>query len=183
MYPLKQPCFDTKVRSCFTVINSTSSFALAQCATMKSHSMTLTIALIGNHAATVEEQWACMTAFARSVHYGIHCLVLVFHSQPHSLCFGTVGVLVRDCFQTKAAVSRARLACWNKACCVGGMSPETWGHGWTWASLLHSQSAHHSSYCTWVLSSARVVAYEVSQMWGCLGLGWWRWRYQWPQER
>ena len=60
-------------------------------------------------------------AFARSVQTGTHWLVLVFHSQPQSLGFGMVGILESDCFQIKAAAERARLACWNKACWVGGI--------------------------------------------------------------
>ena len=60
-------------------------------------------------------------AFARSVQTGTHWLVLVFHSQPQSLGFGMLGILESDCFQIKAAAKRARLACWNKACWVGGI--------------------------------------------------------------
>ena len=56
MDPLKQPRIETKERSGFTVIISAAPFALTQCGTMKSCSMTLTVALTGNHTATVEEQ-------------------------------------------------------------------------------------------------------------------------------
>ena len=32
-----------------------------------------------------------------------------------------LGILESDCFQIQAAAKRARLACWNKACWVGGI--------------------------------------------------------------
>ena len=75
--------------------------------------------------ATTQPQWrssehAWLTS-ARSVQNGTHWLVLVFHSQPQSLGFGISGILESDCFQIKAAAKRARLACWNKACWVGGI--------------------------------------------------------------
>ena len=70
--------------------------------------------------ATTQPQWrinehALLTS-SRSVQYGTHTLVLAFHSQPHSLGSGILGALERDCFQTNAAVCRARFPCWNKAC-------------------------------------------------------------------
>ena len=74
---------------------------------------------------TVQPQWSSSEhpwlTSDRSVQYGTHSLVLVFQSQPHSPGFGISGVLERDCFQIKAAASRARLMCWNKAFLVGGM--------------------------------------------------------------
>ena len=75
--------------------------------------------------ATTQPQWrisehALLTS-SRSVQYGTHTLVLAFHSQPHSLGSGIWGILERDCFQTKAAVCRARFPCWNKACWVRGI--------------------------------------------------------------
>ena len=75
--------------------------------------------------ATLQPQWrssehAWLTS-DRSVQYGTHSFVLVFHSQPISLGFGISGVLERSCFQIKAATSRARLICLNKAFLVGGM--------------------------------------------------------------
>ena len=108
------------INSAFFVIICATSFALAQTATSESSSVAVTVSLTCNTTATVEEQRACL-ADDRSVQYGTHSFVLVFHSQPHSLGFGISGVLERDCFQIKAATSRARLICWNKAFLVGGM--------------------------------------------------------------
>ena len=84
----------------------------------------------------------------RSVQYGTHSFVLVFHSQPHSLGFGISGVLERDCFQIKAATSRARLICWNKAFLVGGMEYrdfKLW-ENMSFASLHHLPTLHYSYY-------------------------------------
>ena len=48
-----------------------------------------------------------------------HAVVLLFHSQPHSLGLGISGFLDRDCFHINAAGNSERFACWNNACCVG----------------------------------------------------------------
>ena len=74
---------------------------------------------------TKQPQWSNsehpLLASGRLVQYGTHALVLSFHSQPHSLGFGMLEVLNRDCFQTKAAMSNAHFVCWNNACWVCGM--------------------------------------------------------------
>ena len=57
----------------------------------------------------------------------ISCQMNTFYGNfpPHCLTIGWTflisGVLERDCFQIKAATSRACLICWNKASLVGGM--------------------------------------------------------------
>ena len=65
--------------------------------------------------ATLQPQWRSSEhdwlTFDRSIQYGTHYVVLVFHSQPHSLGFGIYGVLERECFMIKAATSRAPLIC------------------------------------------------------------------------
>ena len=77
--------------------------------------------------ATEQPQWSSIEypwlASGKSVQNGTHAVVLLFHSQPHSLGLGISGLLDRDCFHIglNAAVSSERFAGWNDACCVGGI--------------------------------------------------------------
>ena len=65
--------------------------------------------------ATAQPQWSnsehALLTSGRSVQYGTHPSVLVFHSHPQSRGLKIMGSLESDCFHTNSAVSNARLAC------------------------------------------------------------------------
>lgn len=88
------------------------------------------------------------------------CLVLALRSQPHSPWLGI-------CYQTKSAVNRASLACWNKAWRVSSSDLKSWGLGKHKPSslftvcvpqlLLYICILRRSRRRIWSYSSVRIV--------------------------
>lgn len=102
-------------------------------------------------------------ASGSSVQYGTHALVLSCHSQPHTLGSGSSGSLVRLCFHVKAATSNARLACWNNACCVGGIESKDF-RPWVKSNFLASLTEVDSQfllYISTVRRSSKAICWEL----------------------
>ena len=101
------------ISDCLIVIICAAPFTFAECSASESSSMALTIAPAGHDTTTMEEQWTCVADI-----FQICPLIGVGVPFPAPITglwdFGYFGErLLPD--------KGARLACWNKACWVGGI--------------------------------------------------------------